>query len=85
VGSLIELGGAEAADLLKVDIERAELEIFGETAKAWLPRVRNICIELHGADCEDAFFSALAGFDYELERSGELTICRNIRPNQAAR
>ena len=84
MGSLIELGGAEAADLLKVDIERAELEIFGETAKAWLPRVRNICIELHGPDCEEAFFSALADFDYELDHAGELTICRNIQPKTEA-
>jgi FkbM family methyltransferase len=79
VSSLIEMAGTGNVDLLKVDIERAELAVFGETAKKWLPRVRNICIELHGADCADAFFSALAGFDYELAYSGELTICRNLR------
>jgi FkbM family methyltransferase len=79
VGTLIDMAGAAKADLLKIDIERAELEVFGETAQAWLPRVRNICIELHGQDCEEMFFNALAGFDYELEHSGELTICRNIR------
>ena len=84
VGSLIALGSAEMVDLLKVDIERAELEVFGETAIAWLPRVRNICIELHGADCEKAFFNALAGFDYELGHSSGLTVCKNIRPKVAA-
>ena len=78
VGSLIDMAGAEMVDLLKVDIERAELAVFGESAKTWIPRVRNICIELHGPDCQKAFFNALAGFDYELEYSGELTICRNI-------
>lgn len=79
VESLIDLAGVEKVDLLKVDIERAELAVFGETAKQWLFKVRNICIELHGPDCQQAFFSALAGFDYELEYSGELTICKNIR------
>lgn len=83
VGSLIDMSGGMEVDLLKVDIERAELAVFGHSATTWLHRVRNICIELHGADCEEAFFNALAGFEYELEHSGELTICRNIRPRTA--
>lgn len=79
VGSLIDMAGGAEVNLLKVDIERAELTVFNGRAKRWLPRVRNICIELHGQDCEEAFFDALADFDYGLERSGELTICRNLR------
>jgi FkbM family methyltransferase len=85
VTSLIEMAATTPIDLLKVDIERAELAVFGETAKAWLPQVRNICIELHGPDCEDTFFHALADYDYELSHSGELTICRNLRPKAASR
>jgi len=84
VGSLIEMAGGTDVDLLKVDIERAELAVFGDTAKEWLPRIRNICIELHGRDCKEAFFNALADFDYELEYSGELTICRNVRAKTRA-
>ena len=80
VGSLIEIARVDTVDLLKVDIETAELAVFGETAKKWLPCVRNICIELHGPDCEETFFNALADFDYELEHSDELTICKNMRP-----
>ena len=85
VSSLIDMAGGTVVDLLKVDIERAELAVFGESAKAWLPRIRNICIELHGPDCQDTFFKALSDFDFELEHSGELTICKNIRPKFAAR
>jgi FkbM family methyltransferase len=84
VGSLIDMSGASTVDLLKVDIERAELSVFGKSAASWLPRVRNICIELHGKDCEEVFFAALKDFDYELQRSGELTICRNLRPLKGA-
>lgn len=84
VSSLIDMAGASEVDLLKVDIERSELVVFGESAKRWLPRVRNICIELHGPDCEETFYNALAGFDYELEHSGELTICRNIGPRRVS-
>ena len=82
VGSLIDMSGGGMVDLLKVDIERAELSVFGESADSWLHRVRNICIELHGKDCEEAFFGALKNFDYELGHSGELTICRNLRPRE---
>jgi hypothetical protein len=42
-----------------VDIERSELAVFGETAKKWLLKIRNICIETHGRDCEEVFFKAL--------------------------
>jgi FkbM family methyltransferase len=79
VGSLIDIGGGGPVDLLKIDIERAELAVFDKSADSWLPRVRNICIELHDKECEEVFFGALKGFDYVLERSGELTVCRNLR------
>lgn len=79
VGSLIDMGGGGIVDLLKVDIEEAELAVFDNSAASWLPRVRNICIELHGKECEHVFFAALKDFDYELQHSNELTICRNLR------
>lgn len=79
VPGLLQMAGAEYVDLLKVDIERGELELFGSGCEAWLPRVRNICIELHGADCERVFLDALRGYDYDLSTFGELTICRNLR------
>jgi FkbM family methyltransferase len=85
VGSLIDMSGDNTVDLLKVDIERAELSVFGESAGSWLHRVRNICIELHGKDCEEVFFAALKDFDYELEHSGELTICQNLRTRKMPR
>ena len=83
VNHLIAIAGSTTVDLLKIDIERAELAVFGDTARTWLPRVRNISIELHGPDCKELFFRALSGFDYEVELSGELTICRNIRAKKA--
>jgi FkbM family methyltransferase len=79
VNQLIDMADSKTVDLLKIDVERSELALFGDSARTWLPRVRNICIELHGPDCEEVFFRALRNFDYELELSGELTICRNIR------
>lgn len=79
IPSLLELAGAHEIDLLKVDIEGSELQLFEESSALWLPQVRNICIELHGSDCEQVFRHALRDFEYELTRSGELTVCRNLR------
>jgi hypothetical protein len=83
VPSLLQLAGEDQLDLLKVDIERSEMQVFGAESKSWLGDVRNICIELHGPDCSDSFFRALKDFHYDLERSGELTICQNLKPATA--
>ena len=80
IGSLMERSGAKVIDLLKVDIERAELEVFAHGYEHWLPLVRNICIELHDTQCEEVFFAALKGYQYQVSRTGELTICRNLQP-----
>jgi FkbM family methyltransferase len=84
VGGLIDMSGLSTVDLLKVDIERAELSVFGTGAESWLHKVRNICIELHGSDCEEVFFAALKDFDYDLGHFGELTVCRNLRAKKSA-
>jgi FkbM family methyltransferase len=77
--TLIGLGGAPEIDLLKIDIEGSEFELFSRNTDSWLPRIRNLCIELHGPDCEAIFFRALADYSYDLSRTGELTVCSNLR------
>jgi len=77
--SILERQGGRPVDLLKIDIEGAELAVFGDTARLWLDEVRNICIELHGPECRGTFLKSLQDFRYDLSRAGELTICRNLR------
>jgi FkbM family methyltransferase len=78
VASLIDLSGFDQVDLLKIDVEGAEEKVFAEGFDTWLPRVKNICIELHGAHCRNTFFSALQGYDYQHLQHGELDICLNL-------
>jgi FkbM family methyltransferase len=66
-------------DLLKIDIEGSEVELFRNNAERWLPMVDNIAIELHSPEAADVFFRALQNYHYGLEKSSELTICRNLR------
>ena len=77
--SLLTLGRASELDLLKLDVEGSEREIFGLGAQDWLPAVRNIVVELHGRDCDELFFSAMASFDFEMTRQDSVVMCRNIR------
>jgi FkbM family methyltransferase len=77
--SLVGLSGATEIDLLKIDIEKSELELFSRNTESWLPRIRNLCIELHGPDCEAIFFRALADYFYDLSQTGELTVCSDLR------
>ncbi|MDX2150157.1 MAG: FkbM family methyltransferase [Bryobacteraceae bacterium] len=79
VPTLCGMLGTDGIDLLKIDIERSELELFDRSTCHWLDKVRNICIELHGHDCEEKVLSALTDFDYERSQSGELAVFRNIR------
>jgi len=76
--SLIATAGG-FVDLLKLDVEGSEREIFGPGAKDWLPFVGNIVIELHGADCKERFFEALSPYEYEVSSRDMVYYCRNLR------
>lgn len=71
--------GAARIDILKIDVEGAEEVIFDANCHEWLSKTRNLCIELHGRKCEDAFERALRNYSYERAQEGELVICRNLR------
>jgi FkbM family methyltransferase len=75
---LSRAGASGPVDLLKVDIEGAEIEVFRHSP-AWLAETRNIAIELHGAAADAAFTRALAGYQFERRHAGELTILYGIR------
>jgi FkbM family methyltransferase len=80
--TLIELSGAAEIDLLKIDIERSEIELFSRNTESWLPCIRNLCIELHGEDCDAALFRALENYSYEFTKTGDLAFCQNLRKIQ---
>lgn len=84
IPSLIEMSGFAQIDLLKIDIEGAEANIFSTDVSRWLGRVRNLCIELHGQECQQIFFSALSRYDYQHAQSGELDLCINLKLKAAA-
>jgi len=67
-------------DILKVDIEGAENEVFStsESVKGWLPKIKCLVIEIHDEfQCRDRIIRILEDFDFELIESHEYTIGMN--------
>jgi FkbM family methyltransferase len=72
--TLLRDHGITHVDLLKVDIEGAECEVF-EDAATWIDRVSVVCTELHDGfrpGCSEIFERATNGFPLRWQR-GELT------------
>ncbi len=80
--SVLNKYSADRIDVLKIDIEGAELEVLGG-AKDWIDRIGMLIIELHDRfrpGCSSALRDALAGFTYDEYVSGEnLVITRIVR------
>jgi FkbM family methyltransferase len=79
IESILSASRYDRVSLLKMDIEGAEAVVFAGTHHEWLSRIDAIAIELHDDSsfgiASDAFFSAIKGQDFQVSRSGELTIC----------
>ncbi|HEY2908823.1 MAG TPA: FkbM family methyltransferase [Gemmataceae bacterium] len=78
IADVMALANFPRIDVLKIDIEGAEAEVFGESSSKWLPAVRNMAIELHGNECEGIVEAAMSRFPCAISRSGELTVFRGM-------
>jgi FkbM family methyltransferase len=66
----------DTIDILKIDIEGAEREVFVGKSE-WLSRVRTIAIELHDTECRKAFVDASRPFGRAISQHGEVTLWEN--------
>ncbi len=67
-------------DILKMDIEGAEANVFKEASNEWLPKVRLIFLELHDniqKDCSKNVFKALIEHDFRVDIMGENIVLIN--------
>jgi FkbM family methyltransferase len=65
-------------DILKIDIEGAEKELFSKNYESWLSKTGVIAIELHDNIDENiskVFYSAISGRKYKQYYNGEYLIC----------
>jgi FkbM family methyltransferase len=83
VPALIEKGGGGPVDLLKVDIEGGEAEVFRSGTRDWLSQIHNMAIEFHGDECERNYFAALKPFRHRSFPYRSITISQDIQPLEA--
>ena len=67
----------ESVDLLKMDIEGAESEIFksSNAVAEWLPHIKILAVEIHDEfDCRDRILNILSSKQFDIEYHGELVV-----------
>ena len=70
----------ETVDILKLDIEGAEKNVFEKNFEKWLPRVKILIIEFHDRmleGCSATVLKALSHYNFRSESKGENTIFYN--------
>ena len=80
VPDLMAMIGTETIDVLKIDIEGGELDLFTEDAAAWIGKVRVFMIELHDRmrpGCAAAFYAALRGIRFTQIQKGDIVTIIN--------
>jgi hypothetical protein len=64
----------EHIDLLKIDIEGSEKEVFESNYENWLPSTKSIVIELHDQmkkGCSRSVFAAISKYNFSFSFSDE--------------
>lgn len=67
-------------DILKLDIEGSEKEVFEGHVENWLPKTKVLIIELHDRmkpGCSKSVFNALGKYDFSFDMKGENLIFTN--------
>lgn len=79
--SLMSTYGIDHIDILKIDIESGEKELF-ESSTSFLSKTRNVIIELHDwmrPGCAAPFFKSLAGYSYNYTTMHENTMILRLQ------
>lgn len=78
IPDLIRQAGWTRADVVKLDIEGSEKEVFEADTDGWLPQARALIVELHDwmrPGCSEAFSRATQPFTYRRSVCGEYVVC----------
>jgi FkbM family methyltransferase len=83
MNSLLKKYDINIVDILKIDIETSEKQLFANNFESWLSKMNTIIIELHDVmepNCAKIFFQAISNqFDtYKFSMHGENVVIENI-------
>lgn len=71
-------------DILKLDVEGSEKEIFSSNYESWLPKTKVLIVELHDRmkiGCSKAVFSAITHYNFSFSVIGENLLFKNENEN----
>jgi FkbM family methyltransferase len=74
ISSIMKEYGKNSIDILKMDIEGSEKEVFESNFEYWLPKTKCLIIELHDRmkpGCSSAVEHAISNYNFERFESGE--------------
>ena len=74
IDEIMNENSIEIIDILKIDIEGAEKNLFESNFEQWLPKTRCLIIELHDGMNKGAskvFFKAISNYDFSYFQRGE--------------
>lgn len=77
VDEILKKSGFDRIDILKLDIEGSEIQLFSSNYKSWLPKVNILVIELHDSiysGCTHSLYSAININEWKEYREGEKVI-----------
>ena len=83
IPDVMQLMHWDNCDIVKLDVEGSEKEIFSENYEGWLPKTKVLIVELHDRmkkGCSKAVFQAISRYDFSLQVAGENLVFTN---NQA--
>ena len=82
IDEIMRMYNLEYIDILKIDIEGSEKELFDLNSEKWLPYIKCIIVELHDRfkeGCSESFYKAIEKYEFNMSHSGEnIIISRDI-------
>ncbi len=80
ISTLMEQFSLDRIDILKMDIEGSEKELFQENYESWLPQTKILLIELHDfmkKGCATSMFKALGKYNFSFSMKNENLVLVN--------
>ena len=82
---IMQMAGTEFIDLLKIDIEGGEKDLFSENFEPWIGKVRVFMVELHDRvrpGCATALYAAVRHLRFTQHQKGDIVtlINEDLRP-----
>jgi FkbM family methyltransferase len=80
ISEIMQQYGLAKIDLLKLDVESAEKEIFSTDFETWLPLTRYLVVELHDwlkPGCSTALFGAVSRFNFNTRIVNGMLVLEN--------